>query len=119
MNTSTSLKVQASYADGSSNTIRPTGLVHPDGAELDDRYGPSGSIDDAASRLAALAYGGDEVTAYQDLVRRMQGCVAPLGLASTLCEEFGELASLNGEKCFCRRSERDERRKFWDGARAR
>ena len=54
VNTSTSLKVGYSYADGSSNTIRPTKMTYPDGRELNYDYGSSGSTDDALSRAASL-----------------------------------------------------------------
>ena len=54
VNTSTSLKVGYSHADGSSNTIRLTKMTYPDGRELNYGYGSSGSTDDALSRLASL-----------------------------------------------------------------
>ena len=54
VNTSTSLKVGYSYADGSSNTIRMTKMTYPDGRELNYDYGSSGSTDDALSRVASL-----------------------------------------------------------------
>ena len=54
VNTSTSLKVGYSYANGSSNTIRPTKMTYPDGRELNYNYGSSGSTDDALSRAASL-----------------------------------------------------------------
>ena len=42
------------YADESDNTIRPTGLVYPNGRELDYNYGTSGGIDDKTSRIASI-----------------------------------------------------------------
>ena len=54
VNTSTSLKVEYSYADGSSGTIRPTRITYPDGRELNCDYGSAGSTDDTLSRVAAL-----------------------------------------------------------------
>ena len=54
VNTSTSLKVGYSYADGSSGTIRMTKMTYPDGRELNYDYGSSGSTDDALSRVASL-----------------------------------------------------------------
>ena len=54
VNTSTSLKVGYSYADGSSGTIRMTKMTYPDGRELNHDYGSSGSTDDALSRVASL-----------------------------------------------------------------
>ena len=54
VNTSTSLKVGYSYADGSSNTIRLTKMTYPDGRGLNYDYGSSGSTDDALSRVASL-----------------------------------------------------------------
>jgi RHS repeat-associated protein len=54
VNTSTSLKVGYTYANGSSNTIRLTKMAYPDGRELNYRYGSLGSTDDALSRVASL-----------------------------------------------------------------
>lgn len=54
VNTSTSLKIEYSYADGSSGTIRPTRITYPDGRELNYDYGSAGSTDDALLRVAAL-----------------------------------------------------------------
>jgi RHS repeat-associated protein len=54
VNTSTSVYVQYQYADGSSNTIRPTALIYPNGRVLTYSYGTSGSVDDALSRIASL-----------------------------------------------------------------
>ena len=54
VNTSTSLKVGYSYANGSSNTIRMTKMTYPDGRELNYSYGSAGSTDDALSRVASL-----------------------------------------------------------------
>jgi len=53
VNVGTTPKVQYSYADGSNNTVRPTGITYPDGRELTYDY-PSGSVSDAASRIASL-----------------------------------------------------------------
>ncbi len=47
-------QVQYGYADGSDNTVRPTGLVYPDGRELTYGYGTADGIDDCASRVAAI-----------------------------------------------------------------
>ena len=54
VNTSTSVNVQYAYADGSSNTIRPTAIIYPNGRNLYFNYGTSGGIDDALSRVASL-----------------------------------------------------------------
>jgi hypothetical protein len=54
VNTSTSLKVGYSYANGSSNTIRMTKMTYPDGRELNYDYGLSGATGDALSRVASL-----------------------------------------------------------------
>jgi len=54
VNTSTSPNVQYQYADGSSNTIRPTAMIYPDGRVLNLDYGASGGTDDALSRIASL-----------------------------------------------------------------
>lgn len=54
VNQATSPKVQYAYADGSSNTIRPTGVVYPNNRQLNLNYSASGGIDDALSRVAGL-----------------------------------------------------------------
>jgi len=51
VNTSTSLKVEYSYADGANNTIRPIQLGYPDGRTLHYDYGSTG---DALSRVGSL-----------------------------------------------------------------
>jgi len=45
------------YADGSANTIRPTGITYPNGREIGFGYGSPGSASDAASRIEAITYG--------------------------------------------------------------
>jgi hypothetical protein len=54
VNTSTSPKVQYSYANGSSNTIRPITLTYPNGRVLNYSYGTTNGIDDAVSRISSL-----------------------------------------------------------------
>lgn len=54
MNVSTTPKVQYGYADGSANTIRPTGLTYPNGRALTYDYGTAGGINDRASRIASI-----------------------------------------------------------------
>jgi RHS repeat-associated protein len=54
VNVSTSVNVQYQYANGSSNTIRPTTLIYPNGRQLNLNYGTSGAIDDALSRIVSL-----------------------------------------------------------------
>ena len=54
VNTSTSLKVQYAYEDGSDNNVRLTQMTYPDGRELNYSYGSSGSTNDALSRVASL-----------------------------------------------------------------
>ncbi len=46
--------VQYGYADGSTNTIRPTSIAYPNARVLSYSYGAAGSIEDAVSRIAAL-----------------------------------------------------------------
>ncbi|MBX3452387.1 MAG: hypothetical protein KF777_22715 [Planctomycetaceae bacterium] len=46
--------VEIRYADGLDNTIRPTGVVYPDGRELTYDYGEGGNISDRASRIASI-----------------------------------------------------------------
>lgn len=54
VNTSTSPKVGYAYADGSSNTIRPTKITYPDGRELNYDYGTANGTNDATSRIEFL-----------------------------------------------------------------
>ncbi|MDP1797697.1 MAG: hypothetical protein Q8K78_09460, partial [Planctomycetaceae bacterium] len=54
VNVSTSPQVQYTFADGASNTIRPTGMVYPNGRVLTYDYGASGGIDDRCSRIASI-----------------------------------------------------------------
>lgn len=44
VNTSTTPSVGYTYADGTTNTIRSTGLVYPNGRELTYAYGDTGSF---------------------------------------------------------------------------
>ena len=44
VNTGTTPQVQYSYADGSSNTIRITGMTYPNGRNVVDRYGVADSL---------------------------------------------------------------------------
>ena len=53
MNTPT---VQYSYASGSANTIRMTGMTYPDGRGLSVDYGTAGDINDASSRVQSLKF---------------------------------------------------------------
>jgi RHS repeat-associated protein len=59
VNTSTSLKVQYVYADGSANTIRPTGVTYPNLRNLAYDYA-AGTPDDKLSRIGSLTF--DNVT---------------------------------------------------------
>ncbi|MDX1969447.1 MAG: RHS repeat-associated core domain-containing protein [Planctomycetaceae bacterium] len=54
VNVSTTPKVQYTFATGSSNTIRTTGLVYPSGRVLTYAYGGTGSISDRSSRIASI-----------------------------------------------------------------
>lgn len=54
VNTSTTPRVQYSYADGSNNTIRPISIIYPDTREITYDYGSSNGINDAASRVESL-----------------------------------------------------------------
>ncbi len=50
----TTPSVQMGYANGSTNTIRPTSLTYPDGRAIRNDYGGNGSINDQISRIASL-----------------------------------------------------------------
>ncbi len=47
-------QVQYAYADGSSNTTRPTTLTYPNGRVVTFHYGPSGGDDERLSRVASI-----------------------------------------------------------------
>jgi RHS repeat-associated protein len=51
VNTSTTAKVQYTYASGSANTIRSTGMVYPSGRVLSYAYGSVGGQSDRLSRV--------------------------------------------------------------------
>jgi RHS repeat-associated protein len=53
VNSSTTPSVQVEYADGSTNTIRPTALIYPNGRAVAYDYGVSAGINDAVSRIAS------------------------------------------------------------------
>jgi YD repeat-containing protein len=54
VNLSTTPSVQMAYADGSANTIRPTGITYPDGRQITFDYGAADSIHDQCSLVAGL-----------------------------------------------------------------
>ena len=54
VNTSTSLNVRYSYADGSANTVRATSMTYPNGRVVSRNYGTSGGDDDQLSRVTSL-----------------------------------------------------------------
>jgi RHS repeat-associated protein len=58
VNTGTTPQVQYSYADGTSNTIRITGMTYPNGRNVVDDYGTTGSMNDAASRIFGMKDSG-------------------------------------------------------------
>ena len=57
VNTSTSPSVQYAYADGSANTVRPTGITYPNGNALNFGYGASTDPDYLLSRINSLFRG--------------------------------------------------------------
>lgn len=54
VNTMTTPSVQIGYADGSSNTIRPTSLTYPNGRVVTYDYGADSSLSDQISRVLSL-----------------------------------------------------------------
>jgi hypothetical protein len=71
VNVSTTPKVGYGYADGSANTIRPTGLTYPNGRELTYDYGTAGGISDRASRIESIVDDDDaQLVDYQYLGRQ-------------------------------------------------
>jgi hypothetical protein len=61
VNTSTTPKMQYSYADGSANTIRMTGMTYPSGRGLTYSYGTGNGINDACSRIESVINTSDSV----------------------------------------------------------
>jgi YD repeat-containing protein len=61
VNTSTTPKVQYSYANGSANTIRMTGMTYPSGRGLTYSYGTGSGINDACSRIESVINTSDSV----------------------------------------------------------
>jgi len=67
VNTSTSPKVQYSYAVGSANTIRMTGMTYPSSRVVSMNYGTANDINDASSRIESLTDTGVTLASYQHL----------------------------------------------------
>ena len=62
--------VQYAYADGSTNTIRPTALTYPNGRVITTSYGTSGAINDSLSRVDGLIDGTTSLVNYAYLGQR-------------------------------------------------
>jgi RHS repeat-associated protein len=56
VNTSTTPKVEYSYASGTTNTIRMTGMVYPDGRSLVQSYGTANGMNDVSSRVESMKF---------------------------------------------------------------
>lgn len=82
VNTWTAPKVHYTYADGLQNTIRPTGLVYPNGRQITLDYGTTGGMDDAASRVVSLVDSGAGSTHVVDY--------SYLGLATFVAADYTE-----------------------------
>jgi len=52
-------KVQYSYANGSSNTIRMTGMTYPNGRGLTVDYGTANDMNDACSRVQSMKFSAE------------------------------------------------------------
>jgi hypothetical protein len=61
VNTSTTPKVQYSYANGSANTIRMTGMTYPNARAATYDYGTANAINDACSRIESVINTSDSV----------------------------------------------------------
>jgi YD repeat-containing protein len=66
----TSPQVQYAYANGSANTIRPTGVTYPNGRVVTYDYAGAGSVSDRSSRIAALKEGSTTLAGYSYLGRQ-------------------------------------------------
>jgi len=62
VNTTTSKKVQYSYASGTANTVRPTGFTYPNGSVITTGY--VSAVADALSRPDALMEGATTLASY-------------------------------------------------------
>ena len=58
VNTLNTPKVQYSYASGSTNSIRMTGMTYPNGRTVVNDYGTADLIDDACSRIQSMKDSG-------------------------------------------------------------
>ncbi|MEZ6088433.1 MAG: hypothetical protein R3C05_10480 [Pirellulaceae bacterium] len=69
VNTSTSPKIQYSYASGASgsNQIRQTSVTYPGGRVIDLDYGTSDGVDDHLNRVFAIAEGATDLAQYRYL----------------------------------------------------
>jgi RHS repeat-associated protein len=77
VNTGTTPKVEYGYADGSSNTIRPTIMMYPNGRVLEYLYDDTHA--DKLSRIRTLRFDGTDVC-----------CYAYLGLATFVTVQYPE-----------------------------
>ncbi len=59
--------VQYSYAGGSDNTIRMTGMTYPNGRIVSMSYGTANDINDASSRIESMTDNGVTLASYQYL----------------------------------------------------
>ena len=64
VDTSSTTSVQYAYANGSANTIRPTGVTYPDGTVFGLSYGTTGGVPDLLSRAASLTWNSTTVCSY-------------------------------------------------------
>ena len=58
------LVLEYNHSDGSSNTVRMTSMVYPDGRQLDYSYGSSGSQTDRLDRVAVISDNGLSLASY-------------------------------------------------------
>ena len=66
VNTSTTPSIQYAFADGSANTIRPTGITYPNGRAQSYLFSSSGSMPDALSRIDSIQDDDSTVLAQYD-----------------------------------------------------
>ena len=67
VNVSTTPRGQYAYADGSSNTIRVTGMTYPNGRVVTYSYGTAGTLGDLASRVMKPKGGASRRLEWSDL----------------------------------------------------
>jgi hypothetical protein len=111
VNTGSTPQVGATYANGSTNTVRGTSFVYPNGRALTFDYGTAGGIDDRLSRIAVLV--DDDATHLAEYQYLGLGAVVQIdspqpNLRMTLVDLSGANDPDTGDRLFCHRPRKRE-----------